>query len=155
MEYTVDEKREAFASFGEYLPRFKATMAEYTPGIAHERTLLDNPLVSLIYADAFLAGRHTGDKPEGVKQLRQKVRDHQAMIEELLWVMHLWSRDEDDTIHPDAWSAFDAAMHMIGVKTEELESREGFRFTDPDWVQRQREQWQRRQETTDYPIGDR
>lgn len=148
MEYTEAEKREAFASFDDYAPRFKATLEGFVPGVAHDRTILDNPLVGMIYADGFLHGRHSGDKPEGVKRLRERCRDLTAMIEELAWAMVQWSRDEDDSIHPDAYPAFRAACALVGVPITDEATPGGefdyvYRF-DPGWSERQREQWRQR-----------
>lgn len=56
-EYTEDEKREAFAAWDEYKPRFAETIAGIVRIPGAGQTLLDNPLVMIIYADAYLAGK--------------------------------------------------------------------------------------------------
>jgi hypothetical protein len=85
--------------------------------------------------------------PEGVRQLRRHNQELRAMIEELVWAMHLWSEYENG-LHPDAEAAFWAGVAEVNARVESRPGRDGdlaHRFTDPDWVQRQRQRWQERQ----------
>lgn len=63
-----------------------------------------------------------------------------AMVEELVWAMHLWGADEDNSIHPEAWAAFREALTVARIPFTDLgEDDEGHRYRfDPDWCQRQR-----------------
>jgi hypothetical protein len=63
-------------------------------------------------------------------------------IEKLIWGMHLWGRDEDNSIHPDAYGAFCEALTVARIPvtitrdSEDHETR--YRF-DHDWARRMRE----------------
>lgn len=56
-EYTEEEKREAFAAWDDYKPRFVESIEGVVRIPGAGQTLLDNPLVMIIYADAYLAGK--------------------------------------------------------------------------------------------------
>lgn len=56
-EHTEEEKREAFAAWDAYKPRFVKSIESIVRIPGAGRTLLDNPLVMLVYADAYLAGK--------------------------------------------------------------------------------------------------
>lgn len=61
-------------------------------------------------------------------------------IEQLIWGMHLWGCDEDNSIHPDAYAAFREALTVARIPVE-ITIRDGepyYRF-DPDWTRRMRE----------------
>jgi hypothetical protein len=61
----VADRREAFDAWESYLPRFKASIERYVPRIGEGPTLLDNPLVGLIYADGYLAGKAAARREAG------------------------------------------------------------------------------------------
>ena len=89
-------------------------------------------------------------KSKGIKQLRQKVRDQQAMIEELVWAIAAESADTGEGIHAYTWGAFRAALDMTGIEYSVPSAMgedytNGVKFLDLDWVQRQRDRWQQRQ----------
>lgn len=71
--------------------------------------------------------------------MSEREAELEAMVEELVWAMHLWGADEDDSIHPDAYAAFREALTVaripVTVTIEDGEPRYQF---DPDWCQRQR-----------------
>lgn len=72
----------------------------------------------------------------------------EATIEELVWAMHLWGRDEDNSLHPDAYGAFKEALKVarIPVTTTVEDGEPRYQF-DPEWAQRQRVTWEMRQGT--------
>lgn len=154
--YTEAEKREAFEDWDAFRPRFQATVEGVVNVERGQNTLLANPLVMLIYADGYLRGKRSGDSPSGVKQLRQRNQELTAMIEELVWAMHLW-QDSDNWMSPDAYLAFLAAIRMTGIPFTDFNQDDDhggqpWRFDDLDWVQRQREVWQQRQHEAGYRI---
>lgn len=88
-----------------------------------------------------MVGYHEGS---AVRELRQKLADRTAMIEELVWALHLWAEDDETkAIHPDAERVFFAALEMVGVSHNQAANAAG-RWLDLDWCERQRAVWQRR-----------
>lgn len=86
---------------------------------------------------------------EGVGKLREKLSDQKAMIEELVWGMHLEAQDTGEGIHPDAYATFRAAINLVEIPVEWSKNEDGdvsYRFTDLDWKARQQDRWRRRQE---------
>lgn len=86
--------------------------------------------------------------PPEKEPVRQRLAERTAMIEELVWAMHLWGGYEDDSIHHDAYPAFRAAIELVGIPiTEERLEYDTvnmrYRF-DLAWAERQRAVWRRR-----------
>lgn len=84
--------------------------------------------------------RGPGRGDEGVVIVSEREAELTVTIERLVWAMHLWGCDEDNSIHPEAYPAFKEALTIARIPVA-ITTRDGepyYRF-DHDWARRMRE----------------
>src|SRR5690242_5630988 len=84
---------------------------------------------------------------QGARDGQERVDDLVAMIEELVWAMHVWGADEDNSIPPEAYASFREALTVARIPVMiTIEDGEPRYLFDPEWAQRQRVTWAMRQQ---------